>query len=333
MVVPTGGEALTMGPEVAPLEVPQILVASPQEDTCAYTRVNPSDDTEDPSGPPGTEPTAMETNIYDMAEDVKLLLPAVAIILDKIDKVHKAMPLKEDLTHGLYVIKVEVYEVKDILTTVQSEVQANTEQPAPVREPTFIESNRHQLDRVATFNLLQAEAFSNLEHHVKDISASLNDLTSCIDNDKEMEKDKSEKITINNASYVVAVEDAIITDEAEAEDDDDVVIAPATHEDLPSTCALQDVGDDEEENENEESQILEFGQDLGDNDDDEDNDDDDITIQYHRIPAQKGVSLRELASQGERTSRNQHSSKDKGVGEEGNLALLFKAIDPMKVAQ
>ncbi|XP_024958957.1 calsequestrin-1-like [Cynara cardunculus var. scolymus] len=132
----------------------------------------------------------METKFYDMAEDVKLLMPAMATILDKMDEVHKAMPVKEDLTHGLSAVK--------------------------------------------------------------------------------------------------------------AEDDDDALIAPTTHEDLPSTSALQDIGDeeedDEEDDEDEEPQIPDVIQDLRDNNDDDDNDDDDLTIQYHPRLAQKGVSLREPAS-------------------------------------
>ncbi|XP_024963096.1 prothymosin alpha-A-like [Cynara cardunculus var. scolymus] len=156
-----------------------------------------------------------------------------------------------------------------MLATVQYEVVDNTEAVAAIAS---------KAEKLAAFNLLQAEALSNLEHRVKDISSSPSDLTLHLDDEKEGEKDKSEKIAMENASnaavdealalfphadVIPAVKDANKTDEVEAEDDYDV-------------NGGDEKIDDEEEDEDKEPQIPNVGQHLGDDDDDED--DDDFTI-------------------------------------------------------
>ncbi|XP_024990571.1 nucleolin-like [Cynara cardunculus var. scolymus] len=174
---------------------------------------------------------------------------------------------------------------------------------------------------------MQVEALSNLEQPTEDSSLRLDDLTSCIDNDKEREKYQHEKITMENVDaaadaellgIILQTKDAITTNDDDTNDDDDAMIAPATHEVLPITSVSKfgDEENDDEEDVDEDPLLPDAGQDLGDDDDEED-----FTIQYHPrlAPAQNGVSLRESASQGEKTTRNQHSStKDKGVAEQGN---------------
>ncbi|XP_024959009.1 coiled-coil domain-containing protein 1-like [Cynara cardunculus var. scolymus] len=263
-------------------------------------------------GPSGTKPTSIETDVYDMTEDMKLLMLVVATVLDKMDEVHKAMPSKEEVTSDLCAVKAK------------------------------------------------KEALSNIKHRIEDLSSSLNDLSSRLDNDKEGEKDEGKKIVametaeaaskdlalIPHTYVILAAEDAINANanaNAEAEDDDDAMIAPAIHEDHPSTFTLPNVGDEDDdeddEDEDKEPHISDARKDLGDNNDDEDDDDDDFNIQFHqRQPVLKGVFFRELASQGERpsVSGNQHSSskdKGKGVAKDGNLAIILKTIDPSKVAQ
>ncbi|XP_024963071.1 coiled-coil domain-containing protein 1-like [Cynara cardunculus var. scolymus] len=241
---------------------------------------------------------------------------------------------KKDLTDDLSSIKAEVCEVKEMLNTVNTEVRDNSDvlaalsnkaeevlqqifqllqQPAPVPKKAFREVDRQQLDRVATFNILQDEDLSTIDHRIEDLSSSLNDLSSHLDNDKEGEKYKEvENITpvettidvaaedIPHADALIpASEDAIIT-YANAKDDDDVVIAPGIHEDHPSTSALQNTSnededeDDDEKDEDNEPHLLDVGKDLGDNDDDED-DDDNFSIQFHpRQPALKESSSGKL---------------------------------------
>ncbi|XP_024969697.1 acidic leucine-rich nuclear phosphoprotein 32 family member B-like [Cynara cardunculus var. scolymus] len=143
-------------------------------------------------------------------------------------------------------------------------------QLASILEPAFAESNRKQLEQVAEFNIMQAEALSNLEQCVEDISLSLNDLILCLDNDKEGEKEKSEKIdsdvttdddealdVLPHVDEIPAAEDSITTGDAKAEDDDDDVVSLTTHENLPSTSTLQDASD-EEENDEEEDEDEEY---------------------------------------------------------------------------
>ncbi|XP_024963923.1 protein MAK16 homolog, partial [Cynara cardunculus var. scolymus] len=118
-------------------------------------------------------------------------------------------------------------------------------------------------------------------------------------------------------------------EDANAIDDDDVVVT-ANHEDIhPSTSAFPIVGDDDEDDddddEDSEPQIPDAGTDLSGDDDDGD-DDDDTSIQV--IPRQpvKGIFFREPTSKGEKSSENQHSSgKRKEVAEE-NLILILGAI-------
>ncbi|XP_024962767.1 putative uncharacterized protein YGR160W [Cynara cardunculus var. scolymus] len=168
------------------------------------------------------------------------------------DAVHKAMPVKEYLTHDLSTVKIELLQ-----------------QPDLVPKPAFTEPDCLQLERVVEFNLLQVEALSNLEHRIEDISLSLNDLTSCLDDHKEGKKDKSEKISMENASDAT-----VVTDEA---------LALILHaEDAITSNEVED--DDEDENEDEESHIPDIRQDLRDDDDDEDDDDEDFTIRYHPRP-------------------------------------------------
>ncbi|XP_024993951.1 nonsense-mediated mRNA decay protein 2-like [Cynara cardunculus var. scolymus] len=99
--------------------------------------------------------------------------------------------------------------------------------------------------------------------------------------------------------------------EAEAEDDDDAIIALVEDEDLPSTSTTN-AGDEEDDEEDDSLSLPDVGQDLGGDDDDEDDDDDNFTIQYHTrpAPAQKGVSLREFSSKGEKekSQGNQHTT-------------------------
>ncbi|XP_024963310.1 calsequestrin-1-like [Cynara cardunculus var. scolymus] len=98
-------------------------------------------------------------------------------------------------------------------------------------------------------------------------------------------------------ALITAAEDAITTEE-----DDDVVIAPADHEDHPSTYAFPNDGDedddeDDDEDEDTEPQLPDVGNDLSDDDEDDD-DDDDFCIQgIPRELALKGISIQEPSSQ------------------------------------
>ncbi|XP_024958905.1 nonsense-mediated mRNA decay protein 2-like [Cynara cardunculus var. scolymus] len=263
VVVPTNDEAITIGLEVAPLEAPQTLAADPQEGACELTSVNPSNDVEDPSGPSGNEPTTIETEVevYDMVEDVKLLL--------YMDEVHNEIPLKKELNNGLSAVKSKVHDVKESLMAVKTEVQANV-------DVVVVLSNK--ADDV------QAYSFS-LEHKLENHSSHLNDLTSRLDNDKEGEKDKEEEKlvaaeeTADDDDALIPHVDAPIPNAKDAfntKDDDDVVIAPADHEDYPFTSVLPNVGD-EDDDEDTEPQLSDVGDDLGD-DDEDDNDDNDFYI-------------------------------------------------------
>ncbi|XP_024990668.1 pheromone-processing carboxypeptidase KEX1-like [Cynara cardunculus var. scolymus] len=73
------------------------------------TNVNPSNNTEDTSGP-YEEPT-MEKE-YDMAGDVKLLLPAVETVLIKMDELHKDMSRRDEVAADLSAVRAEVQEAK-----------------------------------------------------------------------------------------------------------------------------------------------------------------------------------------------------------------------------
>ncbi|XP_024969658.1 UPF0415 protein C7orf25 homolog [Cynara cardunculus var. scolymus] len=204
------------------------------------------------------------------------------------------MPIKEDLTSGISAVKVEVSKVKELLKMVQFEVCTNTEainalnskvdevqHPVPVPEPSFTDTDRQTLYWVAKFNLLQAEALSNLEFHTKDLSQRLNDLTSSLADDKEGEKDMPIEEPKVKASHAMIPHHIGIE-----KDEDDVVIAHSIDEDLPITSTIN-VGDEdseeEEDDDHEDLPLLDAGRDLGEDDDDED-DDDDFTIQYHTRP-------------------------------------------------
>ncbi|XP_024993935.1 calsequestrin-1-like [Cynara cardunculus var. scolymus] len=171
---------------------------------------------------------------------------------------------------------------------------------------------------------MKAEAISDLEQCAEDISLLLFDLTSCLADDKEGENNQRQKIVMENAnnppdvfdvepiSLIPHAEDAITSNEAEdvtnVEDDDDVVIAPAMHEDLPITSTLS-AGDEESDDDEEDDEDLllpDVGKDLGHDDDDEDEEDDDLqsNTMKDRLWLRKGVSLSESASQWERTTKN-----------------------------
>ncbi|XP_024958967.1 glutamic acid-rich protein-like [Cynara cardunculus var. scolymus] len=213
------------------------------------------------SGPLENELIVIEAEAYDMAKNVKLLLPAVATILDKMDEVHHAIPIKEYLTNGLSAIKAE-------------------------------------LERVASFNLLQDEALSSLEQKLEDLSSCLPLPDSTLDDDKEEEKHKDvegEKSpgeeTTEDAPNPPTTEDARdpIPDAIDDDNDDAMVIHVAdNHKDLhPSTSSFPNAGDEDNEDDDEdkdfEPQLLDVGTDLG-GDDDNDDDDDDFCIQA--IPRQ-----------------------------------------------
>ncbi|XP_024976191.1 uncharacterized protein LOC112514088 [Cynara cardunculus var. scolymus] len=136
---------------------------------------------------------------------------------------------------------------------------------------------------------------------------------------KEDERSLPQNLILESEADVEVVEpiiiphskDAIISHEAEAvaeaENDDDAVIATVEDVDLPIS-SIANVGDEEDEEEDDEAydslSLPDTGQDLGDDDDDDDGDDDydDFTIQYHTrpVPAKKRVSLMESSSQGEK---------------------------------
>ncbi|XP_024969641.1 coiled-coil domain-containing protein 1-like [Cynara cardunculus var. scolymus] len=157
------------------------------------------------------------------------------------------MPLRDDLSSNLSVVKVEVNDVKELLTAVQVDVRTNVE----------------------AISALNSKADA-LEQQLDIITESIDDLTSHYTDDKE----------------------------AEAES----VRADAQDEDLSITSAAN-VGDKEDDDDDEADDPFSFpdaGKDLGA--DDENDDDDNFTIQYHTKPAtaQKGVSLMESSSQGEK---------------------------------
>ncbi|XP_024964630.1 glutamic acid-rich protein-like [Cynara cardunculus var. scolymus] len=223
-----------------------------------------------------------------MAEDVKLL-PTVATVLDKMDEVHQPMPMKEDLTHNLSVVKVEVFEVNKLLKMVQNEVCTSTE---------AINALNSKANEVQAQLTKHVEALSNLEQSTEEISLRLNDITSSLADDKEGEKDQRKKIVVEIVDEaVVAAEveqlaliaksdDAITSNEAEAVvdiEDDDVMIL--------SFLTLDSLRDDDDDDDDDDEY-----------DNNENDDNDEFTIQYHPRPAsaQKGVSLRESASQGEK---------------------------------
>ncbi|XP_024963303.1 centromere-binding protein 1-like [Cynara cardunculus var. scolymus] len=70
-------ETFTTGPEVAPLEAPQYTGALPIERIMEPTSDNPSNIADDPSGSSQAQAMDQEEEEYDMAMDVKLILPVV----------------------------------------------------------------------------------------------------------------------------------------------------------------------------------------------------------------------------------------------------------------
>ncbi|XP_024993972.1 coiled-coil domain-containing protein 1-like [Cynara cardunculus var. scolymus] len=264
-VVPTIGEAIITGPEDAPLEIPQIHDADPHDNTFEMPSGNPSDTADDPYGPLENDSPVAKTKTYDMVENVKLLLPIIATILEKMDQMYQGMPSTDDLTHGLYDIQAEIDE----------------------------------------FNLYQVESIASIEHKLEDLVSRRPLLAVNVDDDKEGEKsneDLGENIAMENSAGEDTRENI---PEAISDDDALVIVAAAAnHEDLhPSTSAFPNVGDEDDDDDDEDSepQLPDAGTDLGgnDNDDDEDDDDDDdFCVQI--IPRQptKGISFRNLLPRG-----------------------------------
>ncbi|XP_024961247.1 uncharacterized protein LOC112501735 [Cynara cardunculus var. scolymus] len=269
----------------------------------------------DKTDPSDEDSITMEEE-YNMADDVKLILPAIENVLIKMGQVRKDMPLRDDLSFDLSIIKAEVNDVKELLSA------------HPVPEPSFPAVDRLSLDQVLELDLLQTQSLDKLEQRLDIIAKSLDDLTS----PSEASTEVIDTITSREAKVV-----------AEAEENDEAIRVDAEDEDLPITSAAN-VGDKEDEDEDEDDDdelgdplsFPDAGKYLGDVDD-EDDDDDDFTIQYHTKPAaaQKGVSLKKSSSQGEKNKKKDtfaknHNTfyKDKGVAEEGNLNVIFKPINP-----
>ncbi|XP_024978978.1 nucleosome assembly protein 1;3-like [Cynara cardunculus var. scolymus] len=293
-IVLTDDETITIGLEVAPLEISQSTEAYPLEGKQGRTSINPSDGADDPSEPP-----AMEEE-YNMDEDVKLILPAEETVLIKMDQVHEYMPLRDDLSFDLSAVKFEVNDVKKLLSMVQADVCTKAEAISalkskadkthaqltkhgemmhqildllqrlePVPASSFTVEDRLLLDQVLELGLLQAQSLAKIKQQL-DIDAKTNA-------DAQDERVKANKV----AAEVV---DAITSHEAEAvaevEEINDVVRADAQDEDLPITSAV-DVGDKEDEDDDDDedddpSSFPDAGKDLGDDDDEDD--DDNFTI-------------------------------------------------------
>ncbi|XP_024963135.1 protein starmaker-like [Cynara cardunculus var. scolymus] len=116
------------------------------------------------------------------------------------------------------------------------------------------------------------------------------------------------------------------------DDADDVVDTAADHEDIrSSTSTFLNVGDEDDKDEYDDDedskpQLPNTVTDLGGNDDDDDDDDDDFYVQIIPILPAKGIFIRKPAFEGDKSSRNQHSSdKGKRVADE-NLSLVLGAI-------
>ncbi|XP_024976224.1 prothymosin alpha-B-like [Cynara cardunculus var. scolymus] len=96
----------------------------------------------------------------------------------------------------------------------------------------------------------------------------------------------------------------------EGETTEDALNPPAKDAKEPISEAINDDDDDDDavydDDEDSESQLLDVGTDLGGDgdDDDDDADDDDFCIQVISRQLEKGISFREPASQGEKSSGN-----------------------------
>ncbi|XP_024974793.1 ribosomal L1 domain-containing protein CG13096-like [Cynara cardunculus var. scolymus] len=190
------------------------------------------------------------------------------------NQVHKDMLFQDDLSSNLSVVKVEVNDVKELLSTMQADVRTNAEAISTLNDKADkaqTQLTRH--DQVLELDLLQTQSLAELEQRLDIIVKSLDDLISRYVDDKEGEKDLAADVAItpadDDAQDVRAeaneaaskVVDVVTSREAEAaaeaEENDDVVRADAQDEDHPVTSTTN-AGDKDEEN---------------DDDDDEDDDD------------------------------------------------------------
>ncbi|XP_024964912.1 coiled-coil domain-containing protein 1-like, partial [Cynara cardunculus var. scolymus] len=257
---------------------------------------------------------------YNMADDVKLILPAVKTVLIKIDEVHKADVRTN--AEAISALNGKADEANAQLAKhgeLLQQILELLQRPVAVPTPSFTAMDRLSLDQALEVGLLKARSLSVLEQRMDIIALSLDNLFSSHDDDKEEEKDFTNVVAIVpttqpeadaqrvEANEAKVVDDAITTHEAEAEVVEDAVIADAEahDEDLPITPTV-DAGDEEDEGEDDDDDspsIPDAGKDLG-GDDDEDDDDDDFMILYHKpSSALKGVSLRDSSSQGRKRKK------------------------------
>ncbi|XP_024974767.1 uncharacterized protein LOC112512864 [Cynara cardunculus var. scolymus] len=251
---------------------------------------------------------------YNMADNVKLILPAVEIVHIKMDEVHKGMPLRDEVFADLSAVKAKVKEVKEELSSVQAAVRINIK---------AVSTLTSKVDKANA----QGETELNVDVAIVPTTQIETEAPRAIANEVEI---VDENPTSHEAPKAEVV-DQIIRAGAEARD-----------EDLPITSAADagnnedDDKDDDDEN-NDSPNLPDAGKDFGDDDDDddEDEDDDNFTIQYQKhANATTEVSLRYSASKGEKekeTLEKNHNtkSKGKGVAEEGNLNVLFKPVEPL----
>ncbi|XP_024995583.1 ribosomal L1 domain-containing protein CG13096-like [Cynara cardunculus var. scolymus] len=247
-------ETPTTGPEIASLEAYQQTGSYPLEGTMERTSINPSDNAEEPSSP-FTEPAMGEE--YDMAEDVKLLLPAVETIFIKMDEVHKGMPQKDEVAADLLAVRAK---------------------PILAPEPSFTAGDRAQLDDTREAAVLLACAMTRVEEMM---ALQIQTVDHFFVTDAEAEAPRVK------AEVDVADENPTSCEAPVVEDVD--VVRPNTEardNNLPINFVVNagDMEDDDEEDDEvdiESSDLPDAGKDLDDDDDDddeEDDDDDDFTI-------------------------------------------------------
>ncbi|XP_024962345.1 putative uncharacterized protein DDB_G0270496, partial [Cynara cardunculus var. scolymus] len=280
-----------------------------------------------------------------MAEDVNLL-PKIATVLDKMTEVHQDMPIKEDLYFDLSTVKVEVSQIKYLLSAVQADVCTNAEAISTLSDK--VDEAQAQLTTHGELmqqklNLLQRPALVSAPSFTKADTLSLDQKylpqaatvvpTTPTYADAQDERAEANKA---NAEVVDAITSCEVKVVAEAEDNDDAFKDNAKDDDLliTSTANVGDKEDeDEDDDDSEADDPLSFpdaGKDLGADDDDEDYDDDDF---HHSIPHQTiPSSTHQLDAQGEEEDGGE---KEDGMDDEidddydmaSDIKLLFLAVD------
>ncbi|XP_024958884.1 putative uncharacterized transmembrane protein DDB_G0290641 [Cynara cardunculus var. scolymus] len=237
---------------------------------------------------------------YNMADDVKLLLPVVETVLIKMDEVHKGMPLRDEISIDLLAVRAEDDEANAHLakhTELMQHILTTLQQPIPEPELSFNAENRDQLDQTCEATVLLACAVTKLEEmmalHICTVDHFFGYCSKAIAKEGETESGATPSNVVDPAEPAVPMTEAevdVVDEnptfyEAPVAEDVDVVRAgvEARDEDLPpitSAANAGDMEDDDEDADGESLNLSDVSEDLDDDDDDEDDDDNDYTIQY-----------------------------------------------------